>query len=229
MEKSKYVVRIAIVLSITLLFIGLISYYNNFDKVISTEPAEWADFATYLSLFVSISNLIFLGVISYITYKTTSTFNNLQTTPLLDFTVKYVDDKDSWYLINCSNASARNISVRFHSDNIVSKWVACYSIVGSSELELPWLRFATKIEAAYTDAMSENYFITSYENLTGEFDKISKSQFETILPNRLNNVNLLLALKLNKINRQANFRFDYSNINDYINDFAIPVGLVTMP
>lgn len=219
----------AILISILLLSTGLILYFLNFHSSLSSDPSQWAYFSSYLSTFVSLSTLILLGPISYFTYKATVAFNNLQSTPLLDFTVRYKsgeDATDDWYLINCSHAVARNISVRFSIDGQhFSKWVACYALIGGTEIELPWLKFASRIEVYYTDAFSDSYFLMVYENLASEYDIISKSNFHNVLTNRLNHANLIIKLtEFNSIKKQ-DYHHILTNSIDYVNHFAIPVGL----
>ena len=67
--------------------VGFVIYFFKFSSGFSIDSKNWAEFGTFNRFFVNVSSLILIGIISYVTYKTTHTFNNLQVTPILDFTV----------------------------------------------------------------------------------------------------------------------------------------------
>lgn len=155
--KAEKGVILVILLCVTLIILGYVTYMIIYIRSSDIKISELSNFASYNGYFISLCNLLLIGMIAYLTLETTNSYNNLQTTPLLDLTV----DQDSWYLINSSNAAARNISVRFgfnRYENKFTQWVACYSLNGNEKISLSWLRFADVIEVIYEDAFSRKFY-----------------------------------------------------------------------
>lgn len=140
------------IVCVAVISVALFKYFNNFSQGFSEKQSDWGAFGDYINPFLTLINVILLVWIGFLTLQTTDHYNRLQIRPLLDFMVASPSDfkpyiSDSWYLLNCVNAPARNIRLKFHiGERFESRWIACYSMNGNSQLELPWLRYASRIE-----------------------------------------------------------------------------------
>jgi len=66
--KSKSIIIVAV--GVLLIFIvGLLTYFWAFHGSPSNKSSDWADFSTYLSLFLSIGSLIVISYFSFLTYS----------------------------------------------------------------------------------------------------------------------------------------------------------------
>ena len=179
------ILLILLFLIIALIYISISLYVGKFGKYLSSSHERWGQFGDYLNVVINFSIGLLVGYISWITYKTTNSFNKLHITPVLSFSVKPFDDKqlpDSWFLLNLTNAGAKDIYIKFWAGDKISKWIKCFSIPGNSEIELPWLRFAKKIEIYYTDTFGKKFYNLKYQDLSGdpiEIDKKSWQKFKT--------------------------------------------------
>lgn len=194
--------RISIFLAIFITIIGAISYFIKFNNGWSDSDESWGNFAVYISLFINVSTLLILGAISLNTFRTTDNFNELHTTPLLDLSLESLDNTnghqvlnipDSWFIINCTDAVARNVTLKFWIGDIQSIRIACYAILGKSKLALPWLRYASRIQIHYSDAFTGRYFVLDYQNLRGDPVRITQEEFQAVMSEHyVNSGNLLL-------------------------------------
>ena len=76
---------VLIAISVIIILIGLILYFNVFNADFSEASTDWANFAIFNGYFISVISIIILGYISIITYNTTDNFNRLQIKPLIFF------------------------------------------------------------------------------------------------------------------------------------------------
>jgi hypothetical protein len=185
---KKYILSSTIVLlCIFFLYKGLRLYYDQFPVAFSNEQSHWGAFGDYANTLLNVVNIVLLTWIGIITYRTTLAFNRLQITPLIDFIVSGSNSfnefiPDTWYMINCSEAAARNIHVRFHIGNeLTSKWINSYALQGKDKLEFIWMRYASKIEVLYCDTLATNYYQLIYENNRGTPKRITKKKYDNAL------------------------------------------------
>lgn len=194
MERKGFLVILWV--SLTLVMIGFVSYfiialfgvYYGTGKV-SLEHISY--FASYHGYFLALVNVILIGFISYRVYQSTDTFNKFQMSPILDFTVK---NRENWFLINCSNAAARNISIRFggkfnkiadNEESDISGWVACLSLRGGEEMELNWLKYAFWIEVVYANPTNSSFYKSRFEDSRmSNYVRISAEEMEVITNDR---------------------------------------------
>lgn len=148
-------------------------------------------YATYGSFILGVVNIVVVGFLSYMVYNATRLYNEYQMTPMLDFSKK---ERGAWSIINCSDAPARNIYLRFNFNYealvgkekmfFQSKWVSCYSLTGRSELQLNWLLFADKIELIFSNSYNREFYKCTYENhQVGETQVITKGDFDRFISN----------------------------------------------
>lgn len=219
-----------ILLSIVIIFIGLILYFSHFSGSYSDKSDEWSDFATFNGYFISVINLIILGYISYITFQTTNTFNRLQIKPLLFITLDKPEQisgtfKDSWYVINGAKNAALNLIVRYTTDRNsgnFTKWISCTSLAENQRLELFWVHYADKIEICFTDLTYERFYSFEFMDYNGQTKEITRQQFSEFMQlaakNKSNNMTHLRdKLEQYISTEKANGATDV--MKDYINSF----------
>lgn len=153
------------------------------------ELEQLAYFSTYQGYFLALVNVILVGFISFLVYRSTDSFNKYQMSPILDFSVKQVN---TWYLMNCSNAAARNISIRFYGDYGTSSWISCLTLAGGGELELKWLRNIIWIEVVYANPTNTIYKLARFDLL------------------HMKDVREITEIEMNQI---INDRFEFFNVN----------------
>jgi hypothetical protein len=184
--------------SVTLIIIGFISYFivALFGVYYGTDIVKLehlSHFASYHGYFLALINVFLIGFISYRVYQSTDTFNRFQMNPILDFTVRNIEN---WFLIHCSNAAARNISIRFggnfseteqNEELAISGWIACLSLKGGDEMELKWLKYAVWIEIVYADPTNNIFYKIRHEDLRMSNPIIiSSEEMEAVTNDRYN-------------------------------------------
>ncbi|MPR35949.1 hypothetical protein [Salmonirosea aquatica] len=172
------------------IIIALLGVYYGTSRVYLEQISH---FASYHGYFLAFVNVILIGFISYRVYQSTDTFNRFQMSPILDFTVK---NRENWFLINCSNAAARNISIRFggkfskteqNDEFDISGWIACLSLKGGDEMELKWLKYVVWIEIVYANPTNNIFYKIRYEDLRmSNYCRISSEEMEDIISDRYN-------------------------------------------
>ena len=183
-----------IVISILIIISGFILYFSgsillylvDYNSHISDISSDLANFAIFNNYFLGLISLILLGYISFITYRTTNNFYNIQLRPLVFATLDKPEriqknhNNLSWYVVNGAKSPALNLIVRFSKDpHRYTKWVACTSLAEKQRLELFWVRPALKIEICYSDVTEENFYFYEYQDLSGKTKKIEKSEYMT--------------------------------------------------
>jgi hypothetical protein len=202
--------QLSIVLIIVSLIIsaGLVTYFYKYHGPASNKSEDWSNFAHYMDLYISFASLILIGFISILTHEinersteiarrsleSTARFYRNQMTPILDLSVErssvdyFPTYQDSWWIMNCSIATARNISLKFWMGSRESFCITLYSMAEKIKLELPWLKYASKIKLYYSDANSESYYVFEMENIRGTITELNESQFRAIREERYVNV-----------------------------------------
>jgi hypothetical protein len=191
--------QIWIVLTIVFLIIavGLTTYFLKYHGPESDKSEDWSHFGHYIEVYVSLASLVLIGFVSIITHEinerstnianrnleSAEKFQKYQMTPVLDLAVErshqdyYPTYKDSWFIINCSIAAARNISLKFWLDETESFYITLYSMGEKSKLELPWLRYARKIQIVYSDATAKTFYEFEMVDLRGNFKEIASEDY----------------------------------------------------
>ena len=234
MTKSKRILPYLIILTCFLfIYRGLELYSNQFPTAFSDKQADWGAFGDYANALLNVISIILLTWIGVITYKTTHAFNQLQIVPLLDFLVSKAETEcgkapDSWYLTNCSNAAARNIRLKFYvqtdKTKFESRWIACYSLNGNKQLELPWIRATARIVVVYCDTLEESFFRLEYQKLRGKPVQIKKSEYEKIMASTTtaNYIDLMNNFENHvDVNIKAGTPDIFADTDDYIRNFFI--------
>jgi hypothetical protein len=189
--KTRYIWLLVVgVLSIVVVLgIGFWIYFTHFNGQASVDSRNWADFATFNGYFVGIINMLFVGIIGFITYRTTHEFNLTQLRPLIILATEEPITRTgqnpiSWYVVNGANSPASNVLVRFSFEpdgDTFSKWVSCYPLSANSKQELPWLHWANRIEVCYADITEKKFYRYMFKDLTGETKSISMKEFNGCL------------------------------------------------
>lgn len=147
-----------------------------FKQPFSTKLSDWADAATWFSLFVTIITTVFLGYISWSIHenekKRDQDMKLLLTSiekPILTFFSTPATDSsniDQWWIKNVGKGAALNLSVA-HFLSKEQKWndviVDCYSLGGDgSTIQLKWLHKTqvNKLLVFYNDTLTEAVHIS---------------------------------------------------------------------
>jgi|GEM_PF-5130018 len=206
MRKKQLLNVLAIVSAI--LAAGLITYFSKYNGPFSAKSEDWGHFAEYIGLYISFASLILIGFVSILTnsinerateiansnLEASTRFYKYQMMPILDLSVErshqdfYPTYPDSWYVMNCSIAAARNILLKFWVGNRESSFILLYSMAEKYKLELPWLRSASKIQLYYSDATCESFYLFEMENMRGAITELSDMQFKDIQQKRYFNI-----------------------------------------
>ncbi|MBX2971166.1 MAG: hypothetical protein KF803_17500 [Cyclobacteriaceae bacterium] len=182
---------------IAILLIPFILYLCIFNNGLSTDSRHWADFATFMSLFVSIVSMTLLGYISFITWRTTKLFQERQLRPCIFIThSKTVDTgygvEYTFKMNNSSSVSANNVIVRFllndknRDHKEWTSWIICFSLGPNEELELGWVTHAETIQISYSDVENQNFYLYEFKDWTGEEKAITKQVYNGYIDNALN-------------------------------------------
>lgn len=185
---------VLIAISVIIILIGLILYFNVFNADFSEASTDWANFAIFNGYFISVISIIILGYISIITYNTTDNFNRLQIKPLIFLTLDKPDKVqpefliDSWFVENGSKSPAMNLLVRHWTNaTTYTRWISCTSLSEKQRLELFWVRFANKIEICFSDVTEKNYYLLEFQNIYGKISQINKDEYLKFLEEAKNN------------------------------------------
>jgi hypothetical protein len=185
MNNSRFFVLLLVCISI-LGFASFI-YFSHFNNGYSVNSSEWRDFATFMSLFVAIINMILMGSIAYTTSKTTAWFQKRQLRPHIYIIEAKNSNRDFeftsriWQMINSSSVTANNVLVRYkfsRNDSDWLRWVNCFSVGSKDKLDLTWIHYADIIEICYSDIETATFFKYSMMDWIGKEIKIKKDEFE---------------------------------------------------
>ncbi len=183
-----------IIFSIIIIAIGLVLYLSRFNSFYSSSSEVWANFATFNGYFLSIINLIILGYISFITFRTTHIFNRLQVRPLLFITLDKPEQitgifKDCWFINNGAKNAALNLIVRYttNRNKPFTKWISCTSLGENQRLELFWVHRADKIEICFSDLNNEKFYSFEFMDYNGQTREITKKQYDIYLQQAVDN------------------------------------------
>jgi hypothetical protein len=185
-------------LSAFIILAGFGLYLYIFHNGFSLASDDWGNFGDYISVFINVASLFIVAYISFITNEINQrslnvaasaqidnlAFQERQQQPVLDFAVKrpradyQPTYRESWHLINCSNAAARNISLRLFTGNEVSFFISLYAVQQNDIIEFPWLRFASRLELVFTDPFDMRFFRLVVENLRSRMVEISRDEYE---------------------------------------------------
>jgi hypothetical protein len=188
---------IVIIIVFLILTFGLTTYFLKYHGPESDKSEDWSHFGHYIEVYVSLASLVLIGFVSIITHEineratkiasqnleASKKFQRIQTMPILDLTVErshndfFPTYPDSWYVINCSIAAARNISVKFWMGSTESCYISLYAMGEKAKLELPWIRYASKIQLLYSDPISEAFYLFEMQNLRGTINEINTDEF----------------------------------------------------
>lgn len=183
--------------SIIIILVGLSLYFFHFNNGYSNDQTHWGVFGDYINIFLNFASLIILGYISFVTFRTTDTFNRLQIRPILFITLDKPEQivgsfKDSWYVVNGAKNTALNLIVRF-TDNRNSgkftKWVSCTSLSENQRLELFWIHWADEIEICFTDLTKERFYLFKFMDFNGDTREITRHQYTEFLQQAIENRN----------------------------------------
>jgi hypothetical protein len=223
-KKVLFIIIVVLLVVVIASFLPFLIYFKNqsFSKSIN----DWADAATWFSLFISIITTCFLGYLSWRIHEKENDTQNKSLgllrsieKPVLAFYCEKdqrPDNIDRWFLKNIGKGPALNISI-CHFSLEFREWskelVDCYSMGTEEEpLELVWVAdikcFA--VLAFYQDTISTDFYcslgindqtfpINIKEDFTYQFDKqeiLNKEILERILSQK--HIRKMQAIENNK-------------------------------
>ncbi|MEN6619451.1 MAG: hypothetical protein ABFC28_08155 [Rikenellaceae bacterium] len=197
-EKRKKIdpmIKKFIIIAGIIVITGFLLYFWNYHSNFSNSSSDWANFAIFNGYFLNIINMIILGYLYFLVYKTTNEYNKLLIKPILYANNIFKNDKITepelghyiWVLGNASKHPAVNIIIRHTiTKNIgektidigTTRWISCSSLAGDQSMELFWIYYAYSIEICYTDATEENYYLSTIANLRVTTKTITKEFYE---------------------------------------------------
>lgn len=165
------------VIIIVAIISAAIPFFTIFSKQsFSAKLSDWADAASWFSLFVTIITTVFLGYISWNIHENEKRRDNdmksLLTSiekPILTFFSTPANDNsniDLWWIKNVGKGAALNLSVTHFPSN-GEKWnnvlTDCYSLGGDgSTIQLKWLNKTqvNKLLVFYNDTLTDRVHIS---------------------------------------------------------------------
>jgi uncharacterized protein with PQ loop repeat len=165
--------QIQIIGSIAVIFVlGMLAFYLQFHKQkISDKQSDWASFASYVGLIVSICNLVILGIISV----SFSLQNIKLQKPCIIFEISLEEKEKAYYVIkNVGRGAALNILVKYKNDKKNEAWdlsVICYSLGPNDKFKLFWKMGGDEWIAIYDDILG-NHYASNIKNDTMTFDEL---------------------------------------------------------
>jgi hypothetical protein len=164
----KLELRRMIVIIIIISIIPIIFYLLNFSNTtISDNPTDWASFSDFLSLFVSVSNLIVFIYFSFQLYEYNalkdnqdSEFKAANERPILTCRSIIKSDKELWVVKNIGRGAALNLKISEIPNRLEKSeltFIKCFSLGETDEIELDWISFANVIVILYEDIFSNKY------------------------------------------------------------------------
>lgn len=171
-RKQAAIVITGILLILCCSFIPFIKFFIN--QPFSKSLSDWADAATWFSLFISIITTCFLGYLSWHIHKNENDtqqksidlLRSIEKPVLVFYCEKddRPDNIDRWFFKNIGKGPALNVSIchfLLESKEWSKELVDCYSM-GTAEkpLELIWLADirCAAILAFYQDSISQEYY-----------------------------------------------------------------------
>lgn len=183
MSKNKRVSFTALVVAcFIILVVGILIYWINFSSFpVSKKNSDWADFGTYLQIFLTLISIVITSYISYLLFRIQSDFNEKSIKPIIVFEISDSSEnfkalKYSWYCVNVGNGPAVNIIIDYSTDSDEKKWdgkVICYSLKSGDKIEIPWIRFPNSILAYYQDSLNSQGYISKCKDDKVSFEKIN--------------------------------------------------------
>ena len=164
MNDLKKLTSLLIIIIVFCCLLPLLFYIYMFaGNGFSRNSGNWANFSTYLSLFISVGNLVVFAILTYAIHKynlrkdiDTQRQIELQNKPVLAFTKQ---TKEQFYsLVNVGKSSALNVIVHSHLEN--NKWQQAYllySINTGSVYSLKWTTDCNALYAEYYDNFGNRY------------------------------------------------------------------------
>ncbi|OQP67634.1 hypothetical protein [Niastella populi] len=149
--------------------IPLILYLLVFAKNgVSAKAEDWANFATFVSLFIGICNLILFAILTYYVQgynesnnKFIETRSRMLERPIISFSLI----RGRYWIQNIGNGPAINIIVKSDFHNNAWKYgFIWHSLQATNQLEpMDWTTSSNIICATYSDSMGHDY-ISYMEN-----------------------------------------------------------------
>lgn len=173
-SSSKLIYKFVIFASL-IIIIPLGLYFFHFHGRLSDNSAEWANFAIYLTAFISLSNLIVFAIFSFLVYQYNKGKDDLLLSlerPILQFSLIHKgqgDNRETLYqATNVGRGPALNIIYHFFYDKKAPNAYLGYSMSPSNKPYILGPRFVKAILATYNDVSGNKYF-SLIENDRNEF------------------------------------------------------------
>lgn len=171
-------------LALLTISIGVVLYFSRFNSGYSKSSGDWSNFATFIGFFVNLASLFLLGYISFVTFRATTRFNDLQLRPHIYLTEDKVQDQRfgaglTWVMVNRSNVPASNVIVRFtFMDKITwTKWIICFSLGRELKQELNWVFWPGIIQVCYANIENTRFFMYEIEDWIGTETEITREGY----------------------------------------------------
>ena len=168
MKPLKFVLAILIVVSIT---VPLVLYFLAFGKNgISHKAGDWANFATFVSLFIGLCNLILFAFLTYYVQRYNESNDEqaekrsrMLERPILSFS--YFAREGVYFVENIGNGPAINIRIKTSLENGKWSYGFIWNSLRSASISEPmhWTKNTNVICAIYSDSFGHEY-ISYMEN-----------------------------------------------------------------
>lgn len=172
---------------------GLLLYFINFNGTLSGKSSDWSNFASFISPFIALANLIIIAWLSIQVYKynkekdtAANAFQKTIEKPILTFRKSKNNQLGNiWEVCNIGKGAA--INLRIADSKVGNKaWITpvkkCYSLGSGEKLILEWLPFANIICVTYEDV-----FENKYVSITGDSESHIRSMDENFKDIKIQN------------------------------------------
>lgn len=153
-------------------------YFLNFTRQnfeISPNSTDWANFATFFGLAVSILNLIIFYYLTMQLHKYNLNKDIEEAQPIISFHLK--DGNPFYTLENIGRSAALDLKIKQNFNPETEVWEEGYNyftISPGEKIKLPWSNFSMQLGAEYKNRHGEKYYSYMDGNYLRFFD--AKSQ-----------------------------------------------------
>jgi hypothetical protein len=163
MKSNIWVLRLGVILVFLMIIGPIMAYRSQFGGVFSNGREVWGQFGDFLNVFVSISNLVFISILTYFIYSNQQKDENERNKPVLIF--KLIKVKEVyWELQNVGKGPAINILMS--KSKIIDQW------------DKPTIVYALKEGDSFKTSISDEITLLSasyQDNLGNVFSSICKN------------------------------------------------------
>lgn len=178
-------------LLLLLVIIFFLLYFLNFGNKnfeFSSNSADWANFATFIGLAVSILNLIIFYYLTMELHKYNLNKDMEEVQPIISFHLK---DGDSFYTVeNIGRSVALDLKIKRNFNKETNTWEEGYNYFTLSpgeKIKLNWTHFSMELGAEYKNRHEKKYYSYMDGNYLRFFDR-ETSKFEELREKVIKNI-----------------------------------------